>query len=80
MLHISAFGERGPCRDEPGYDMVAQASAGLMSLTGEPDGPPVRAGYAMGDLGAALFGTIGVTSALVERERTGRGQYVTTSL
>ncbi|MFJ8824862.1 CaiB/BaiF CoA transferase family protein [Streptomyces sp. NPDC102467] len=80
ILHISAFGDTGPLRDEPGYDMVAQASAGLMSLTGEPDGPPVKAGYAMGDLGAALFGLIGVTSALVERERTGKGQYVTTSL
>lgn len=80
LLHISAFGEHGPLRDEPGYDMVAQASAGLMSLTGEPTGPPVKAGYAMGDLGAALFGLIGVTSALVERERTGHGQYVTTSL
>ncbi|MDI3405084.1 CaiB/BaiF CoA transferase family protein [Streptomyces cavernicola] len=80
LLHISAFGDTGPLRDEPGYDMVAQASAGLMSLTGEPDGPPVKAGYAMGDLGAALFGLIGVTSALVERERTGHGQYVTTSL
>ncbi|KUL48396.1 formyl-CoA transferase [Streptomyces violaceusniger] len=80
LLHISAFGDHGPLRDEPGYDMIAQASAGLMSLTGEPDGPPVKAGYAMGDLAAALFGLIGVTSALVERERTGRGQYVTTSL
>lgn len=80
MMHISAFGEVGPLRDEPGYDMVAQASAGLMSLTGEPDGPPVKAGYAMGDLGAALFGLVGVVSALVERERTGRGQSVTTSL
>ncbi|MEV1018880.1 CoA transferase [Streptomyces sp. NPDC050264] len=80
ILHISAFGDTGPLRDEPGYDMVAQASAGLMSLTGEPDGPPVKAGYAMGDLGAALFGLIGVTSALVERARTGLGQYVTTSL
>ncbi|WP_438492482.1 CaiB/BaiF CoA transferase family protein [Streptomyces asiaticus] len=80
LLHISAFGDHGPLRDEPGYDMIAQASAGLMSLTGEPDGPPVKAGYAMGDLSAALFGLIGVTSALVERERTGHGQYVTTSL
>ncbi|WP_328317206.1 CaiB/BaiF CoA transferase family protein [Streptomyces sp. NBC_00388] len=80
LLHISAFGETGPLRDEPGYDMVAQASAGLMSLTGEPGGPPLKAGYAMGDLGAALFGLVGVTSALVERERTGRGQYLTTSL
>lgn len=80
VLHISAFGENGPLRNEPGYDMVAQAAAGLMSLTGEPDGPPVKAGYAMGDLGAALFGIIGVLSALVERTRTGLGQYVTTSL
>ncbi|WP_420033399.1 CaiB/BaiF CoA transferase family protein [Streptomyces sp. cg28] len=80
VLHISAFGETGPLRDEPGYDMVAQAAAGLMSLTGETDGPPVKAGFAMGDLGAALFGLVGITSALVERARTGRGQYVTTSL
>lgn len=80
VLHLSAFGERGPMRDEPGYDMVAQAAAGLMSLTGEPDGPPAKAGYAMGDLGAAMFGIIGVLSALFERSRTGRGQYVTTSL
>ncbi|MCP9210810.1 CaiB/BaiF CoA transferase family protein [Streptomyces sp. NEAU-Y11] len=80
VLHISAFGETGPLRSEPGYDMVAQAAAGLMSLTGEPQGPPVKAGYAMGDLGAALFGTIGVASALVERARTGHGQYLTTSL
>ncbi|MBO0851053.1 MAG: CoA transferase, partial [Pseudonocardia sp.] len=80
VLHISAFGEAGPLKDEPGYDMVAQATAGLMSLTGEADGPPLKAGYAMGDLGAALFGLVGLLSALVERERTGRGQYVTTSL
>lgn len=80
VLHISAFGETGPMRLEPGYDMVAQASAGLMSLTGEADGPPVKAGFAMADLSAALFGTIGLTAALVERARTGRGQYLTTSL
>ncbi|MFW0793325.1 CoA transferase [Gordonia sp. CPCC 205515] len=80
VLHISAFGEEGPLRDEPGYDMVAQAAGGLMSLTGEPGGAPMKSGYAMGDLGAGLFGIIGVLSALVERSRTGRGQYVTTSL
>ncbi|WP_027941387.1 CaiB/BaiF CoA transferase family protein [Amycolatopsis taiwanensis] len=80
VLHISAFGDHGPLRDEPGYDMVAQAMSGLMSLTGEADGPPVKAGIAAGDLGAALFGAIGVLSALVERARTGLGQYVTTSL
>ena len=70
VLHISAFGDDGPLRDEPGYDMIAQAAGGLMSLTGEPDGAPMRAGYAMGDLGAALFGLIGLLAALVERSRT----------
>jgi crotonobetainyl-CoA:carnitine CoA-transferase CaiB-like acyl-CoA transferase len=80
VLHISAFGEKGPLRDEPGYDMVAQAAGGLMSLTGEPGGPPVKSGWAMGDLGAAVFGLSGVLAALYQRERTGRGQCVTTSL
>ncbi|MER7011619.1 CoA transferase [Saccharopolyspora sp. NPDC000359] len=79
-LHISAYGESGPLRDEPGYDMVVQAAAGLMSLTGEPDGPPVKAGFAFGDLGAAMWGLTGVLAALVERARTGRGKYVSTSL
>lgn len=80
ILHISAFGDQGPLRDEPGYDMIAQAAGGLMSLTGEPGGPPLKAGFAMGDLGASLFGTIGLLAALLERARTGKGQYVTTSL
>lgn len=80
VLHISAFGDEGPLKDEPGYDMIAQAAGGLMSLTGQEDGPPLKAGYAMGDLGAALFGIIGVLAALVERSRTGQGQYLTTSL
>lgn len=80
VLHISAFGDHGPMRDEPGYDMIAQAAGGLMSLTGEPGGAPMKAGFAMGDLGAGLFGVIGIVSALFERSRTGRGQYLTTSL
>lgn len=80
ILHISAFGDQGPLKDEPGYDMIAQAAGGMMSLTGEADGPPAKAGYAIGDLGASIFGTIGLLAALVERERTGQGQYVTTSL
>jgi crotonobetainyl-CoA:carnitine CoA-transferase CaiB-like acyl-CoA transferase len=80
ILHISAFGDHGPLRDEPGYDMIAQAAGGLMSLTGEPGGAPLKAGFAMGDLGASLFGIIGLLAALVERSRTGLGQYVTTSL
>lgn len=80
ILHISAYGDHGPMRDEPGYDMVAQARGGLMSLTGEAGGPPMKSGFAMGDLGAGLFGIIGIVSALFERSRTGNGQYLTTSL
>jgi CoA transferase family III len=73
VLHISAFGDSGPMRLEPGYDMIARAAAGLMSLTEEPDGPPLKAGFAMADLSAALFGTIGIVSAPVVRARTGHG-------
>jgi crotonobetainyl-CoA:carnitine CoA-transferase CaiB-like acyl-CoA transferase len=80
MVHLSAFGETGPWRDRPGYDLVAQATAGLMSVTGEPDGQPLRAGFSIADLAAGLFGLAGVLAALVERTRTGRGRYVTTSL
>jgi crotonobetainyl-CoA:carnitine CoA-transferase CaiB-like acyl-CoA transferase len=80
MVHLSAFGETGPWRDRPGYDLVAQATAGLMSVTGESDGPPVRAGFSIADLAGGLFGLAGVLAALVERSRTGRGRYVTTSL
>ncbi|MCV7496968.1 CoA transferase [Micrococcus luteus] len=80
VLHISAFGDEGPLKDEPGYDMIAQAAGGLMSLTGEAGGKPYKSGFAIGDLGASLFGLIGLLAALVERSRTGRGQYVTTSL
>jgi len=80
MLRISAFGETGPDRDLPGYDLLAQATAGLMSLTGNPGEPPVKTGFAVADLAAALFGMNAVLAALVHRERTGKGQYIATSL
>ncbi|OBF29341.1 formyl-CoA transferase [Mycobacterium sp. ACS1612] len=80
MVHISAFGEVGPWKGRPGFDLVAQASAGLMSVTGQPDGPPVRAGYSVADLSAGIFGLVGVLAALFERSLTGKGRYVTTSL
>ncbi|MFE4958962.1 CaiB/BaiF CoA transferase family protein [Streptomyces sp. NPDC056653] len=80
MVHLSAFGETGPWRDRPGYDLIAQAAAGLMSVTGEPDGVPVRAGFSIADLSAGMFGLAGVLAALVERSRTQRGRYITTSL
>ena len=80
MLRISAFGTRGPLREKPGYDLLAQAMCGLMKLTGEPGGPPIRAGFSIADLGTGLFGTAGLLAALYHRERTGEGQYLSTSL
>jgi crotonobetainyl-CoA:carnitine CoA-transferase CaiB-like acyl-CoA transferase len=77
---ITGFGASGPEADEPGFDLVAQAMAGIMSLTGEPGRPPVVAGVPLSDLNAGAFAAMGILSALLERERTGRGQHVDTSL
>jgi CoA:oxalate CoA-transferase len=73
---ISGFGQDGPCRDWPAYDMVVQALSGGMSLTGEPEGPSVRAGIPLADLSAGMFGVIGILAALQERNKTGRGRMV----
>jgi formyl-CoA transferase/CoA:oxalate CoA-transferase len=73
---ISGFGHTGPRREEPGYDAVMQAEGGLMSITGEADGPPLRLGVAITDIVSGLFGAQGVMSALLAREKTGRGQHV----
>ena len=73
---ISGFGHTGPRRDEPGYDAVIQAEAGLMSITGAADGPPFRLGVAIADIVSGMFGAQGVAFALLARERTGRGQHV----
>lgn len=72
-LSISGFGQFGPMRDRPAYDMIVQAESGLMSVTGEADGPPMPVGEAMGDLISGLFGAWSLSSALYARERTGRG-------
>jgi len=77
---ISGFGQTGPYRDKPGYDAVAQAMGGLMSVTGYPELPPVRFGVPIADLGAAMWSLVGILAALRVREETGRGQYVDTSL
>lgn len=77
---ISGFGASGPEADQPGFDLVTQGAAGIMSLTGEPGRPPVAAGVPISDLNAGAFAAMGVLSALVERERTGQGQHVDTSL
>ena len=77
---ISGFGQDGPYRDRPGVDQIAQGLSGLMSITGEPGRGPMRAGIALADLSAGLFAAMGILVALHERERSGRGQWVQTSL
>ncbi|NUA28127.1 CaiB/BaiF CoA transferase family protein [Cupriavidus basilensis] len=73
---ISGFGQTGPYRDRPAYDMVVQAMGGLMSVTGQTGGDPVRVGVSIGDLGAGLYAAIGIQSALLKRSRTGLGERV----
>jgi crotonobetainyl-CoA:carnitine CoA-transferase CaiB-like acyl-CoA transferase len=73
---VSGFGQTGPRRNEPGYDAVMQGEGGLMSITGTPDGPPVRLGVAIADIVSGMFAAYGVSMALLARERTGRGQEV----
>jgi formyl-CoA transferase len=77
---ISGFGQSGPYSQRPGYDLIAQAMGGAISVTGEPGGAPVKCGLPVGDLGAALFAGIGILAAYIHRPRTGEGQYVETSL
>lgn len=77
---ISGFGQTGPYRTRPGYDIIGQAMGGLLSITGWPDGPPTRSGTAIGDILSSLFCTIGILGSLKVRERTGKGQMVDVSL
>jgi len=82
LIHvsISGFGQNGPRAREAGYDAVAQAESGLMSITGDPDGPAVRLGVAIADIAAGMFAFQGLLLALIARGRTGRGQLVDVSL
>jgi formyl-CoA transferase/CoA:oxalate CoA-transferase len=73
---ISGFGQTGPRRSEPGYDAVIQAEGGLMSLTGDADGPPFRLGVAISDIVSGMFAFQGISMALYARTQTGRGQLV----
>jgi CoA:oxalate CoA-transferase len=77
---ISGFGQTGPYRYRPGYDQILQGMSGLMSITGTEESGPVRVGLAIGDILTALFATYGILGALHARERTGKGQWVTTSI
>jgi len=72
----SGFGHSGPYAERPAYDMVVQALGGLMSLTGQPGGPPTRVGTSIGDIAAGLFSAVGVLAALHRRERSGEGAKV----
>jgi crotonobetainyl-CoA:carnitine CoA-transferase CaiB-like acyl-CoA transferase len=77
---ISGFGQDGPYSDRPGVDQIAQGMSGLMSVTGEPGRGPMRVGTALADLSAGVFAAMGILVALHERGRSGRGQWVQTSL
>jgi crotonobetainyl-CoA:carnitine CoA-transferase CaiB-like acyl-CoA transferase len=77
---ISGYGQTGPDAGKGGFDLVAQGVTGLMSVTGEPGGEPVKIGVPITDLGAALFALGAILAALFHRTRTGRGQYIDTSL
>lgn len=73
---VSGFGATGPYASRPAYDMVVQGMGGIMSITGEPGGPPTRVGTSVGDITAGLFTAVGVLAALRDRDRTGAGQMV----
>jgi formyl-CoA transferase len=80
LASISGFGQDGPYRDRPGFDQIAQGMSGLMSVTGFPGKGPVRTGAAIADVSAGLLAALGIMTALLERERSGKGQWVQSSL
>ncbi len=77
---VSGYGRTGPYADKGGFDLIAQGFAGLMSITGEPGGAPVKSGTSIADINAGIFAALGIVSALFARQQTGRGQVVETSL
>ena len=77
---ISGYGRTGPAADKGGFDLIAQGVSGLMSITGEPGGAPIKVGSPVTDLNAGILGALGIVSAYVHRLKTGRGQFVDTSL
>ncbi|MFQ6019511.1 MAG: CaiB/BaiF CoA transferase family protein [Dehalococcoidia bacterium] len=76
----SGFGQTGPDRERSALDIIVQGRGGIMSITGQPDGPPLRPGISLGDIAAGLYTAIGVLAALQERQRSGRGQFVDVSM
>src|SRR5436190_11501266 len=77
---VSGYGRSGPYADKGGFDLIAQGFAGIMSITGEPGGPPAKSGTSIADINAGILAALGIVSALVARATTGHGQLVETSL
>ncbi|MDA1153792.1 MAG: CoA transferase [Proteobacteria bacterium] len=77
---ISGFGQTGPNRDKPGYDLMAQGFGGIMSLTGEPDGAPMKVGVGVADVMCGMYASVGILAALRHKERTGEGQHIDIAL
>ncbi len=77
---ISGFGQTGPNREKPGYDLMAQGFGGIMSLTGEPEGQPMKVAVGIADVVCGLYATIGILSALRHRDQTGEGQHIDVAL
>jgi len=77
---ISGFGQTGPWASRPGFDLIAQAASGIISVTGDPTGAPARAGVPVADIGCSLFALYAILAAYIGREATGRGQYIDASL
>ncbi len=77
---LTGYGQTGPCKDQPGWDFIIQAQGGVMSITGEPDGPPMKVGVAIVDITAGFFASTAILAALHYREKTGLGQHIDIAL
>ena len=77
---VTGFGQTGPYAQRPGYDLMAQGMAGMMDLTGNPDGEPMRAGVPVSDIFTGVYSAVGILAALARRQKTGQGGYVDTAL
>lgn len=77
---ISGFGQTGPYKNRGGFDLIVQGMSGIMSVTGEADGPPVKVGFPIADMGASVYAAVAILSAIIHREKTGKGQFLDVSM